>query len=375
MHTGLTFPCEGWLTARTNAGGPRTDLTRMRCGRTTCETAWLRLRLRLRLRIGVALCGALLNLTSAWSAPAMPADRTIEAASWQRAEPSRSVPRTLRELLAFEPSALGSIDIARVNLLCTDSLPGSAVPELEQALAVADDWASRVRDETARHWRQFDRDPAQFNGSQAYFRILTLVTVLQQDCGIRYQPRQILKPDYKDSQDLFLSGLLGNQRRGTCVSLPVLYVAVGRRLGYPLRLATAKGHVFARWEGQGERLNIEATGQGLSCFPDAYYHEWPVAMTEAERVGGAYLVSLDPAGELALFLSARGHCLQAEKRLPESQLAHAFAHVLAPRRPDLLAFLAGAVAEEMPDWRRVRVDLGLAGPGTPQPRVPPRRSE
>ena len=30
--------------------------------------------------------------------------------------------------------------------------------------------------------------------------------------------------------------------RGTCSSLPVLQVAVGRRLGYPLKLVTTKGH-------------------------------------------------------------------------------------------------------------------------------------
>jgi hypothetical protein len=277
---------------------------------------------------------------------------------------SVAIPRNLRELLAVEPAALGSLDIVRVNLLCTDGLPQSAVPDLERLIATADAWAKRVREETEKHRRQFETDPSQFNGSEAYYRILTLVTVLQQDCRVRYDPQRILKADVRDSPGLFLSGLLGDSRQGTCVSMPVLYVGVGRRLGYPLRLVTAKGHVFARWDGAGERLNIEATGQGLSCFPDAYYHSWPVRMTEAERSRAGCLESLDAPGELALFLATRGHCLQAVGRLPESQLAHAYAHVLAPGRPDFLAFLAGAVATEFPAWGRVRIDLGsLPGPG------------
>ena len=81
-------------------------------------------------------------------------------------------------------------------------------------------------------------------------------------------------------------------------------------------------------------------------------------MTEDEIKSGAYLKSLTPAEDLAVFLSARGHCLEAAGRLPEAQVAHAHAHALAPSSRVYLAFLAAAVNKEMPDWHRVRVDLG-----------------
>lgn len=61
---------------------------------------------------------------------------------------------------------------------------------------------------------------------------------------------------FADSSKVFLHGLLGSKRQGTCSSMPVLYSAVGRRLGYPLKLVTIKGHLFVRWEGAGERLNV-----------------------------------------------------------------------------------------------------------------------
>ena len=62
--------------------------------------------------------------------------------------------------------------------------------------------------------------------------------------------------------------------------------------------------------------------------------------------------------ELAVFLSVRGHCLEAAGRLPEAQLAYAQAHQLAPTAIQYLAFLAAAVRKEMPEWQQVRVDLG-----------------
>lgn len=43
----------------------------------------------------------------------------------------------------------------------------------------------------------------------------------------------------------------------------MLYVAIGRRLGYPLKLVECKGHLFVRWEDAKERFNIEGTSRGL----------------------------------------------------------------------------------------------------------------
>jgi hypothetical protein len=272
-------------------------------------------------------------------------------------------PTTLRTLLAAEPATLGKLDIGFINLLCAEGLPGVAQMSPKPALATLDEWAKRAASETERHFYKFRQCPADFNNSEAYFRILTLVTVLQQDCRVRYNPARIHAPDFANAGDLFLPGLLAEPRQGTCLSLPVLYVAVGRRLGYPLKLVTSKAHLFARWESADgkERLNIEATNEGLNCFPDEYYHTWPVPLTAAEVISGQYLKSLTPAEELAVFLSARGHCLEAAGRLAEAQLAHAQAHVLAPRTPVYLAFLASAVRQEMPDWERVQIDLGSSG--------------
>jgi hypothetical protein len=276
------------------------------------------------------------------------------------AENGSGGPDSLRQLLTLPTNRLATVDVGLMNLLCAEGLPQAGGISLQEAQRTLDDWAERVAAETKRNFHQFRANPAQFNNSEAYFRILVLVTVLQQDCGVHYDEARIEWPEYRDARGLFLEGLLGGERKGTCLSMPVLYVAVGRRLAYPLKLVTAKAHLFARWEsGDGkERLNLEGTNHGLNCFADEYYQSWPLRMSQEEMEEGGYLKSLSPAEELAVFLSARGHCLEVNGRLAEAELAQAQAHVLAPQSPVYLAFLAGAVKKELPVWRQVQIDLG-----------------
>jgi hypothetical protein len=146
-----------------------------------------------------------------------------------------------------------------------------------------------------------------------------MITVLQQDFGVRYNPARIFDPDFRDSRDLFIHGILFGDG-GTCASMPVLYVAVGRRLGYPLKLVHAKGHRFARWDDpegkhwdQPARFNIEGSGRGLNIKPDEYYHTWPRKLKDRELAEGCFLRSHTPREELASFLATRANCLQDTK--------------------------------------------------------------
>jgi len=230
-----------------------------------------------------------------------------------------TTPQSVADLLAMPPEALDKLDIALVNLLCAKGLPGAENLNIPAALKTLDEWAERVRRETAKYYPRFLSNPAENNNSEADFRMLTLITVLQLDLGAHYNMARADKPDFRNSKDLFIHGLVNSDNGGTCVSMPVLYIAVGRRLGYPLKLVLAREHTFVRWEGNGERLNIEASGRGMMTYPDGHYRQWPKPIKDEWIDSGEFLSSLTPRQELADFLASRGHCLTDLGRLDEAR--------------------------------------------------------
>jgi hypothetical protein len=122
---------------------------------------------------------------------------------------------------------------------------------------------------------------------------------------------------------------------GTCASLPVLLTALGRWLGYPLKLVLAPGHMFCRWDSPGERFNIEYNEQGLNSHPDEFYQEWPHPWTpemhEQERKCPEFLVSLTPQQELAHFARTRSTSLGVAGRKQEAVAAMKVAFRYWPR--------------------------------------------
>jgi hypothetical protein len=221
-----------------------------------------------------------------------------------------ATPRTLDELLALPPSELNDIDIALMNLLCADGLPGAENLNVEQYLATLDQWAQHANREIARNYHHFRKAPAFYYHSEAFYKMLMLAVVVYEDFGIRYNPKWIAPPSemraddhfFADSRDILIHGMTGPQRMGTCSSMPVLYIALGRRLGYPLKLVTTKQHLFMRWDSPTERFNMDATGKGLDKYDDEHYKRWPFPISEQDIKEQDYLKSLSSREELSVFL-------------------------------------------------------------------------
>lgn len=175
----------------------------------------------------------------------------------------------------------------------------------------------------------FQRKPENSNHPEAQFRIMAMITVLQRDLGVRYNPACMTGPDNAiDSRNNFLHGPIDGHG-GTCCSLPVLYLAIGRRLGYPLKLVEAKEHYFVRWDDSPrDRFNIESTSVGFSPRNDDYYRTWPNPITATEIAKGLFLQSFTPRQELAAFIAARGHCLLDNLRVVEAMEAYHHANKL-----------------------------------------------
>ncbi len=251
-------------------------------------------------------------------------------------------------------------DIAEINLLAAKGLPGAENLDVDRSLKTLDLWAAWVWHETDRHLYKYREAPEEYNSSEAYFRILMMICTLQEDFHVCYNrdpkmragPVELAPSDltfFGNPKDLFVNGLTESTHEGTCASLPVLYVAIGRRLGYPLKLVECKGHLFARWEDDKERFNIEGTNRGLNCYPDREYQEWPYPISKEELATGMYMTSLSPKRELAAFLELRALCLKQNE--------------LHERRSTVKIFADGLRKKEGVDLDRLNRLVGESGDG------------
>src|SRR5690606_22457846 len=114
---------------------------------------------------------------------------------------------TLDEVTSLSTDELAKRDVAQLNLLTAQGLPGAENLDIERIEAELDRWADHVRRETDRHLYKFRADPAAFRNSEAYFRVLMLITVLQQDLGVRYNPERVNEPDF-DLPPMFVPGFM-----------------------------------------------------------------------------------------------------------------------------------------------------------------------
>jgi len=277
---------------------------------------------------------------------------------------------TLEQLRDPSDAEVARFDVAEVDLICAVGLPGSTRLDVLAHLAWIDRAAAWVRHDTLGTIEDFHRRPEQYGNSEATFRIVSMMSVLQKGLGVRYNPSRIDNPSPStDSRDDFIHGIIEGPG-GTCASIPVLFVAVGRRLGYPLKLVTTIRHLFARWEDPaGERLNIEITNKGLNVHPDDFYRVWPVPAKDAIwwwRLT-RFLRSLTPREEVAHAWQKRAFCLQANGQKGAAVKAFAIAWSLVPDDFQSEYFLAHALQEWMGELQP-RITADLARPEVEIPR-------
>jgi hypothetical protein len=267
--------------------------------------------------------------------------------------------RTSGQLVALRSEELEGTDIALMNLLCAEGLPGAENLSVDECLATLHQWAQHAKRETDRNYHHFLEDPAYHHHSEAFYKMLMLAVVVYEDFGVRYNPKWIAAPSetregdrfFADSRDILIHGMIGPRRMGTCSSMPVLYIALGRRLGYPLKLVTAKQHLFMCWDSPTERFNMDATGRGLEKHDDEHYKQWPFRISEQEIKEQDYLKSLSPREELSVFLSIRGACLTEAGRLPEAAASFEAAYRSAPNWKGNQRMLAEARERLASGWR------------------------
>jgi hypothetical protein len=259
---------------------------------------------------------------------------------------------TWHEMALLPEGKLARRDIAETNLSCADGLPGSDAINHRLCFEKLDylaRWAANYTDECLVRFHAGDRQSCE---TEAQFRMQCLVTVLQKGAGIDYNPTK-KDMDYPfDIDDLSIHGVLEG-RGGTCATLPVVFIAVGRRLGYPLRLVAAalrkdgelRFHSFVRWdEPGGEHFNYETTGRGFCALSDDHFRD--NGLTRQEEQWGGLLKSLTPREELSAFMEQRGFCLLDTTGFRQAANSFAWAWALAPHNK----FIKNRYVRTYNDW-------------------------
>jgi hypothetical protein len=275
---------------------------------------------------------------------------------------------TLDQVLTMDPDAFVAqyTDIAAVNLACARGLPHVVESEFPEYLALLDEIADAVKRETERNWRLFKQKSAQFENSEVVYRLYTMEHVIRVQFQIRYdslvqkiiEEGKAWKSD--DSREIFIHGILGSKKTGTCSSLPVFAVAVGRRLGYPLKFVLAPNHGFYRWDDGTELWNMQHNEGGGVVVPTEYFYEWPRKwrgwdheLNERTRV---WLHSMTPKQEVSKFLCNRAIFLRDIGRLEEALLAIDVAGRFNPTNPTW-PDIRGSILSMMPAQRALFADF------------------
>lgn len=156
-----------------------------------------------------------------------------------------------------------AIDLALANWLVATDVPQFSSLTRESYFAQLEEMIALVRRETARMEgvaRSRGENPAAPSTRCAIF--CNAVIKLRFAYAEEFRQRDLSpgqrKALYGDANHILLAGLF-QTRRGTCVSMPLLYLVIGQRLGYPVHLVAIGSHYFIRWQEPGYRLNIETT--------------------------------------------------------------------------------------------------------------------
>ena len=139
---------------------------------------------------------------------------------------------------------------------------------------------------------------------------------------------------HADANRVFLAGLL-RTRRGSCVSMPLIYHVIGQRLGLPVHQVALGQHYFIRRQEPGYRMNIETTiVDRVAVTPDDSVYMENEGLTRDELRGSDLrnLSNQEVLGQV-LFTRSAYWVMSAERSKSRSWVDLSRAFHLAPDDP------------------------------------------
>jgi len=295
--------------------------------------------------------GGVLLATQEWGTTQFPSISTQFPRSRAAGMPGR---RTVAELIALSDEDLERADIVEMSIAVAREIPGLEGLEYDKYQRTVDGWTEQFTRWLPTVENSFHRDPSKYHDDINFFRLGMLAQFLDQHGGIAYieeQARAQIEARkagrkavvfYTDPGDVLLHGLI-DTKRGTCVTMPTLHVAMGRRLRWPVALACVKAHYVCRYDDGKVVYNIEATDTGRGGFAvgtDADY-------IKAERIPskaiacGSDLRKLSAREMLGVFVQARARHFQDTGKPNLAARDYALAHTLFPDSRKIYMGLVG----------------------------------
>ncbi len=241
--------------------------------------------------------------------------------------------RDLERLLRDQGAEL---DLAEANWLVAAGIPEFRTLTRGSYLKALDDLTEQVRQEMARMQKVAAGRGEDLNSPKTRCAIFCNA-IIKLQFAYKEEFRQekvtptLLKSLYADPDNFCLAGLL-RTRRGSCVSMPLIYLVIGQRLGMPVHLVSIGRHYFIRWEEPGFRMNIEPTiVDRVSVTPDDSVYLEIEGLTR-EQVRGSDLRNLTSREVVGHLLLARSGywATKGPNHLAQQRHDLALARELAP---------------------------------------------
>ncbi len=268
------------------------------------------------------------------SSSVVPAEKAVSPkTAFGEFQPRTEAERELEKMLQGKDE---HIDLALANWLIAAAIPQFHDLTREHYFAQLDGMIAQMRQEMAGMEKvaaSRGNNPSDANTRCAIFcnAMVKLGFSYAEDFRQENVTPALLKSLYSDANNLFLAGLL-RTRRGSCVSMPLLYLVIGQRLDLPVHLVAIGKHYFIRWEEPGYRMNIETTiVEKVSVTPDDSVYLEAECLTR-EQLKGTDLRNLARREVVAnlLFVRSAHWATKGVEHKTQQRLDLARAHHLAP---------------------------------------------
>ncbi len=180
--------------------------------------------------------------------------------------------RSVMELLALPDDELEKVDVLELSMTVAREAKGYEHLDYDHYDEIIDDWANQFLLWLPTIEWKYDEDMERWQNDINYFRLVALCKWIDIAAGAKYVPKYRALYEkgidsfiYTDLGHLLVFGLI-DTREGTCATMPVLHVIMGRRCGWPVSLTCVKHHYMCRYDDGQRVYNVEATDTGRGSF-------------------------------------------------------------------------------------------------------------